>query len=164
MRRILVLVALAIASPSSAQIRGDAELRVAMLAVHNAARANVGVAPLSWSDTLAEGAGVHARWLAANGKFEHSSTGLGENLWAGGPGAFGYEQMATLWVDEKRYYVDAPSPKNSSTGNWADVGHYTQVVWSGTTEVGCATATGSSFEYLVCRYSPAGNYSGQKAF
>lgn len=164
MRSLFTLAALLLAQPASAQVRGDAELRSAMLAVHNAARTEVRIAPLTWSDTLAEGARVHARWLAETNKFQHSKTEFGENLWAGSPGSYSYEQMAGAWVDEKRYYLDAPSPKNSSTGNWADVGHYAQIVWANTTQVGCATAIGASFEYLVCRYSPPGNYSGQKAY
>ncbi|WP_066800010.1 CAP domain-containing protein [Sphingomonas soli] len=164
MLRFLACAALFIAHPAFAQTRGDAELKAQMLAVHNAARAEVRVAPLTWSDTLAEGAKAHAAWMAANNKFEHARTEFGENLWAGTPGAYSYAQMAGAWVAEKRYYVDAPSPKNSSSGNWGDVGHYTQLVWSTTTQVGCATAVGRDFEYLVCRYSPPGNISGRKAY
>jgi hypothetical protein len=44
------------------------------------------------------------------------------------------------------------------------VAHYVQIVWRGTRAVGCAMASGASDDYLVCRYSPAGNVVGQKAF
>jgi len=46
-------------------------------------------------------------------------------------------------------------------------GHYTQVVWSGTTHVGCAAAIDASCEWAqvwVCQYSPPGNYMGQTAY
>jgi hypothetical protein len=52
-------------------------------------------------------------------------------------------------------------PAVSRTGNWEDVGHYTQIVWPTTTRVGCAIASTSRTDYLVCRYSPAGNIDGR---
>jgi hypothetical protein len=38
------------------------------------------------------------------------------------------------------------------------------MVWSTTTDVGCAIASSATTDYLVCRYSPPGNYVGQKAY
>ncbi len=52
-------------------------------------------------------------------------------------------------------------PQVSRTGNWADVGHYTQLIWPRTQEVGCAVAKGAVNDVLVCRYSPAGNIVGE---
>jgi hypothetical protein len=48
----------------------------------------------------------------------------------------------------------------SRTGNWSDVGHYTQIVWPASQRVGCATASNRANDYLVCRYLPAGNIVG----
>ena len=42
--------------------------------------------------------------------------------------------------------------------------HYTQMVWNGTTEVGCATDSGGGVDYLVCRYTPPGNIIGQTPY
>ena len=165
--RILFLAATLIALPAQAQNapRGDAQLRAAMLATHNAERRIVGVKRIAWSDALAADARVHAEYLARTGKFEHSTgNNQGENLWAGTRGAYRYEDMSGGWAAEKRYYKDAPSPNNSTTGKWSDVGHYTQMVWATTTMVGCALASNADRDYLVCRYSPPGNYSGQKAY
>ena len=50
------------------------------------------------------------------------------------------------------------------TGKVADVGHYTQLMWRDTHDVGCAVATGNREDVLVCRYSSAGNYVGERAF
>ena len=48
-------------------------------------------------------------------------------------------------------------PDNSTTGKVEDVGHYTQVIWRATSEVGCAEATSADEDILVCRYTEAGN-------
>ena len=53
-------------------------------------------------------------------------------------GAFSPEQMVGNWIAEKAHYRHGQFPYVSRTGNWADVAHYTQVVWRGTTHVGCA--------------------------
>jgi hypothetical protein len=42
------------------------------------------------------------------------------------------------------------------------VGHYTQLIWPTTREVGCAVAKGQGNDVLVCRYAPAGNVLGEK--
>ena len=44
-------------------------------------------------------------------------------------------------------------------------GHYTQMVWQNTREIGCGTAPpgagGLPYSILVCRYDTSGNYPGQ---
>jgi hypothetical protein len=37
-------------------------------------------------------------------------------------------------------------------------------VWRGTTQIGCALASSAEDDFLVCRYAPAGNILGQRAF
>jgi hypothetical protein len=44
------------------------------------------------------------------------------------------------------------------------VGHFTQLAWRDTREVGCARATSVREDILVCRYTQAGNYIGQQPF
>jgi hypothetical protein len=149
--------------------RGAVLLREAMTRGHNAARADVGVAPLVWDDRLAGDAAAYAATLAREHRFEHAVQPHGpgregENLWMGTRGAYRYDEMVGGWVDERRYYRAAPTPDFSSTGRWGDVAHYTQIVWRGTTAVGCAVASDAESDYLVCRYSPPGNVVGQVAF
>lgn len=149
--------------------RGDALLRRAMLAAHNAARAEVGVAPLEWSDALATTARGYAQELARTGRFEHAVQPQGpgregENLWTGTRDAYSYAEMAGHWVAEKRDFVNGVTPMFSRTGKWEDVAHYTQIVWRGSTQVGCALASGPRDDYLVCRYAPPGNVVGERAF
>ncbi len=149
--------------------RGEALLRAAMMAGHNDARAQAGLAPLRWNDALAADARAYAGLLARERRFEHSpmprgNPPQGENLWTGTRDAYAYGEMAGHWVAEKRYYRARPLPAASSTGAFGDVGHYTQIMWRGTTEFGCAMASNSRDDYLVCRYTPAGNVVGQMAF
>lgn len=138
-----------------------------MLASHNRYRTELNLPPLRWSDQLAQNAQGWADELAARGgrRLEHSQgTGEGENLWMGTSGYFSYDDMVTGWGDEKRYFRPGIFPNVSTTGNWADVGHYTQIIWRDTTHVGCALSTAGGNDILVCRYSPPGNYSGRRVY
>ena len=71
--------------------------------------------------------------------------------------------MSTIvqwWYDEEPLY-DYNNP-----GFSPETGHFTQVVWKGTTEIGCGFTTGCSPGYAnvwVCQYSPPGNFLGQFA-
>jgi uncharacterized protein YkwD len=136
-----------------------------MLAVHNAARAQAGVPPLTWDPALGDAAARYAVFLALTNSFQHSDRtqrpGTGENLWMGTRGYFSYEAMLASWANERRDFVPGVFPAVSRSGNWESVGHYTQMVWPTTTRVGCAVATNSRNDFLVCRYSPAGNVNGR---
>jgi len=136
------------------------------LAAQNPERAAVRVPPLAWDGALAGGAAAYARQLAATGTFRHSDrrarAGTGENLWMGSAGAFSPEHMISNWSSEKRLFVRGTFPYVSRSGRWSDVGHYTQMVWSATTRVGCGVAQGRGRDVLVCRYAPAGNIDGRR--
>ncbi len=149
-------------------LRSTAELRQTMLTMHNATRVSVRMAPLTWDAALADDALVYARELARTAKFQHSpqprgTPHQGENLWMGTRGAYRYDEMAGHWIAERKDFVNRPSPNFSRTGDYRDVGHYAQIIWSGTTRFGCAMAAGTRDEFLVCRYLPAGNLVGQRA-
>lgn len=56
--------------------------------------------------------------------------------------------------------MNTPS-SSSTTGNWMDVGHYTQVVWYDTQQCGCGKGNSPVVGPIyVCQYSPPGNYQG----
>jgi hypothetical protein len=136
-----------------------------VLAEHNRARSAVRARPLAWSAELAAGAQAHAAQLARTGQLIHSSRqsrpGQGENLWMGTAGAYSTTAMVQNWAGERRFFRPGIFPNVSTTGNWADVAHYTQMIWAGTTTVGCAVQRSGRWDALVCRYSPAGNRDGQ---
>lgn len=138
-----------------------------VLSAHNRYRTELNLPPLQWSNELAQNAQGWADELAARGgrRLEHSQgTGEGENLWMGTSGYFSYDDMVTGWGDEKQYFRPGTFPNVSTTGNWADVGHYTQIIWRDTTHVGCGLSTAGGNDILVCRYSPPGNYSGRRVY
>jgi hypothetical protein len=157
---LLLLAVASIAAPASAQSwEADA------LALHNRERAAWRTAPLSWDLGLARAADLWAQELARTGRWGHSPKswrpGQGENLWMGTAGAYRIGAMVGSWIGERRWFRPGIFPAVSTTGNWSDVGHYTQMVASRTTRVGCAMRTGGGWTYLVCRYSPSGNVDGR---
>lgn len=159
----IVLLILCMEAPAQALSPTQAE----MLAEHNRERSRWGVPALRWSPALATLAGRHAEQLARTGQWRHSdrlSGDEGENLWMGTRGRFVPSQMIGAWLQQRTSFVPGRFPRVSRSGNWADVGHYSQVVWRGTTHVGCAIRSSASSDYLVCRYGPAGNVLGEGVF
>ncbi|GAA5866246.1 hypothetical protein JCM1840_004054 [Sporobolomyces johnsonii] len=142
------------AVPSST---AGADVRTLALNEHNRFRALHNASALVWSQTLADAA---AKW-AANCVFEHSQGAVGpygENLAA----TAGYTTTIVNgacqpWEAEASEY-DPTNPVYS---------HFTQMVWKGTTELGCVQQTcppGSIFDaaygnatFYVCEYNPPGN-------
>lgn len=136
-------------------------------ALHNAARASVDppattpLPPLSWSPAVADAAKAHA----AKCVFEHSGNGYGENIYASS-GASTPDNVVSSWVSEVADYDYA---SNSCSGV---CGHYTQVVWAKSLNLGCAFQAcsmnsplgGGSWEFWVCDYDPPGNYNGEKPY
>lgn len=139
-----------------------------LLSGHNAERARLGLPPLRWNPALARDAGDWAKTLLERGELEHAShdvrRGSGENLWMGTAGAWNAEGMVEMFLDERRYFRPATFPNVSLTGHWSDVGHYSQIVWRETKEVGCAVDSAKGLDVLVCRYFPAGNVAGQAPY
>ncbi|CAI5489143.1 unnamed protein product [Closterium sp. Naga37s-1] len=89
--------------------------------------------------------------------------GEGQNLSGGGPAGY-YSNGAAVswWVGEGDLYSYAVFSGGCSTGNWADCGHYTQVIWNNTRTVGCGKAScGTKADVWACNYYPPGNYGGQ---
>lgn len=147
--------------------RGES-LAVRLLAAHNAERDRLHLPRLKWNSSLERAAGNWAQQLSHRGYLQHADqrtrASAGENLWMGAAGYWNVESMVGMFVDEKKYYRNDSFPNISRTGNWADVGHYSQMVWRDTQEVGCALETDRGYDVLVCRYWPAGNIWGQKAY
>jgi len=162
---ISICITLGLHAQSGEPVYKDSAFVHAMLLQHNNYRAARQLPYLTWSNELAADARAWAVHLAAIGKGDHDQRirgREGENIWWGTAGAFSYSDMVSFWGSEKKNFVYDVFP-NCRKGK-AVVGHYTQVVWKNTTSVGCALASNGQTDYLVCRYSPAGNIIGQKPY
>jgi uncharacterized protein YkwD len=142
------------ADPPRAQPAGSVAQR--FVAAHNKARAQHCAAPLTWSTKLAAYAQKWADSLRAKGcAFGHSGGPYGENLAAGTEGVLDPEATVAMWYDEIKLY------KFPDGGFSAQTGHFTQLVWRGTKQVGCGHAACKGNDIWVCEYDPPGNWDGE---
>lgn len=152
---ITISVMILLLIPSSVILAATPAQITAWLEKHNSFRVFHGVPPVSWSATVA----ASAQAFAETCPDKHSGSGYGENLaWA--TYNMGEDSVVQLWYDEESLY-DYDNPGFSSS-----TGHFTQVVWKGTTQIGCGFKSGCSFPWpnssvWVCQYNPPGNYLGQ---
>ncbi|KAF3911139.1 Pseudecin [Arthrobotrys entomopaga] len=125
-----------------------ASLQSQMLYYHNAWRAHHAATPLTWNTTLA----AAALKSASKCVFAHTTNNrYGENIAAGtytNPAFY-----AAMWYNEVSLY------NYNKPGFTEATGHFTQVVWRGSKQLGCAwvKCPGTFPWYLFCEYFPAGN-------
>lgn len=136
------------------------------LNVHNAARQEVGLGKVKWSPQLATWAQQQADRIARTGNFSHTvNPPYGENLGIG-TGGYGPVDAANGWIAEKRFFRRGDSPVFS--GNRV-TGHYTQVVWRETSEIGAGKAIVQKGQWkgatvVVGAYNPRGNMNRRAPF
>ncbi|CAH6721130.1 protein Pry1p [[Candida] jaroonii] len=142
-------------SSSGGSVGGsDVAFASAILKAHNTYRAQHDTPALSWNQGAYEYAQNNADNYDCSGILTHTHGQYGENLAAGfkdGPSA------VKAWYDEGETY-------NYQSANTYD--HFTQVVWKGSTGVGCAYKDCSAENwglYIVCEYDPPGNVIGKNA-
>ncbi|KAJ3056751.1 hypothetical protein HK097_004612 [Rhizophlyctis rosea] len=160
--------------------RQSSSERAECLEVHNAARRNVNAytkpKALTYSTSLENAACAWAQYLANTNQLAHSGGkvgGYGENLYrvssssprhGAGASIGSCKTAASSWAAEDKYYWSGLKiGEGSGTSKY---GHYTQMVWPSTTQVGCCgwQSADRKAETWVCEYSPQGNYRGQAAF
>jgi pathogenesis-related protein 1 len=136
-----------------------------MLTMHNALRARYGSGALTWDATLASCAQEWAEERARTGDAVVGRPGnaFGENTFTNAgccdPDEFRSTPAEAMgfWGGEERFYDR--STETCQAG--ADCSHFTQIVRSTTTKIGCGrafhdTTDGTTTAYWVCDYAPKG--------
>lgn len=146
----------------------DAQEAEQLISYPNEKRQEVSVAPLTRRSKIAQYAEGRADTIARTKKFAHPPQGrnpYGGNLARGcsGGGVPGFTALnaAERWDAEK-----AKMPKGVRIMTMdlfhRGVGHYTQMIWKGTTEIGVGIANfqqnGLAMTIVVCCYHPPGNF------
>lgn len=131
---------------------------------HNYYRAMHGAPDLVHNPELSKKAQKYAEYLASKDLFEHSNCkwgnkDVGENLAMCGGCQMTAEKSVDMWYDE----LYNPGYNYDEPGFDMGTGHFTQVVWVGSKEVGFGLAQSKKTKrwYSVANYYPPGNYEGQ---
>ncbi|XVE67402.1 hypothetical protein DITRI_Ditri08aG0157500 [Diplodiscus trichospermus] len=130
------------------------------LNAHNTARADVGVGPMTWDDTVAAYAKNYANQRIGDCNLVHSGGPYGENLAWSSADLSGTDAV-TMWVNEKADY----NYDSNTCAPGKVCGHYTQVVWRKSVRLGCAKVRcNNGGTFIGCNYDPPGNYNGEKPY
>merc|ERR1739844_7435 len=141
---------------------------------HNYYRSMHGARDLKYSKSLENSAQIHANYLASTGEglgklasmgkaHSKNRNGVGENIFQSsstGPNPSADDTTKSWYSEESDYDYQTGTSKNGY-----DIGHFTQVVWKGSTKFGIAKAyakqkNGWYGVWVVAHYGPAGNVGG----
>ncbi|XP_044175598.1 probable pathogenesis-related protein CaO19.6200 isoform X5 [Acropora millepora] len=136
---------------------------------HNEFRNVHGVPPMTLNAEMSQQAAAYAQKIANLGTLQHASreerNGDGENLSMGCSTKKGQTaaEAVTNWYNE----VCSPGYTFGRPSGSPGTGHFTQVVWKGSTQLGMGMAesqkSGMKCTYIVGRYREAGNMMGDYA-
>ncbi|KXJ89560.1 CAP domain-containing protein [Microdochium bolleyi] len=154
---------------SAAPVVTDQAYIDTILRHHNVHRSNHSASDLAWSSALAETARKITETCVYSFNTVTDGGGYGQNIGAGFPsnsmGSFITNGLYNPEVNSYTYY--GGEPDYSTVGQW---GHFSQIIWKGTSAIGCytndcsatglANAPGIPPYFTVCNYLPAGNVVG----
>mmetsp|Transcript_42642 Transcript_42642/g.89191 ORF Transcript_42642/g.89191 Transcript_42642/m.89191 type:complete len:200 (+) Transcript_42642:970-1569(+) len=150
-------------------------LAKAFIDAHTAVRALHGAPPLTWDNALADSSLKYASGCV-KGHATDLPADVGENLYY-------TASSAKINLDDPALVKSAVDKWYSEEANWdyaasagkgtGSTGHFTQTVWKSTAKVGCGIAscpniliggkTWADVGYVICRYTPSGNWDGEYA-
>ena len=140
-----------------------------ILTAHNKYRLDLDLPELVWSKNLANSSQKWADKLISRNLFEHSNTENGENIFMIMGRDASPIEVVDDWASEKEYFNYKTRKCIKNCCDFVDCcpdecGHYTQIIWRDTKEVGCAVSKLGSKQIWVCQYNPPGNYIGEKTY
>ncbi|GLU00814.1 hypothetical protein SLE2022_181550 [Rubroshorea leprosula] len=131
------------------------------LIAHNKYRSKLGHPPLSWDVNLASFAEWWANKRSVDCEMLHSRMDYGENIFWGARDHWTPTEVVDLWAGEGKFY----NPETNMCQPDQICGHYTQIIWTTSSKVGCSRKkcqTGGVF--VICSYDPPGNIRGGDPF
>ncbi|XP_067294770.1 GLI pathogenesis-related 2 isoform X1 [Pseudorasbora parva] len=132
----------------------DSSFEAEFLQAHNAYRRHHGAQPLTVNKNLCRSAQAWAEHLLSINTLKHSNKDYGENLyyaWSSATKKLTGREAVDSWYSEIKDYNFSRPGFSSKTG------HFTQVVWKDTKEVGVGLASNGNTTFVVGQYLPAGN-------
>ena len=153
--------------PQGSGARVTGEEVVEILDLHNRARIKVGSRPLTWSKEIAAYAQEWVNHLVKtdcslrhrprSGEYAQK---YGENGFMGTKGYDGIGEAVRLWQSEARDYEGQVITES----NYTLFGHYTQMVWKASAQMGCGKAECDGRILFLCNYDPPGNVFGETPY
>jgi hypothetical protein len=152
---VIIVMGGVIAPCLFAQMQQDVKDK--MLQRHNQLRHEHNAPALKWNNEIASVAQQWATKVAGDNKMTHRPNNkYGENIFVTSCNPISGAQPVDAWYSEIKDYSYGSTKFSTVTG------HFTQVVWVGSKEVGCGQAkSNKNMIYVVCNYSPPGNYNGK---
>ncbi|KAI9705253.1 MAG: hypothetical protein M1820_005251 [Bogoriella megaspora] len=177
------------AAPSSSAAATLSGIAQQAVDLHNKHRSNhTDTPPIEWDQDLADAAETVAKQCSWSHITSANNLTFGQNYGASPTGAT-IGDAIEMWYSETSLflpsYYGALSPTDrgcSESGSCPEYGHFTQLIWKGTTKIGCfiadcsggyslnaeETSQGQSPPdgkadpvFQVCNYSPAGNVNAE---
>lgn len=124
---------------------------------HNRLRALHDTPPLKLNQELSRIAQAWANKLAKDDKVRYSTFDFGENLYWCTVDQCGAD-VVRAWYDEIKYW-DWKKMEGNGKG---ETGHFTQLLWKKSKEIGVASAYSKDGHlFVVAEYNPPGNFLGR---